>query len=245
MAMSAARTHHGERFMAGRVNERDAAAFLFHLIRADVLGDAAGFRFHHVRFANRVQRFRLAVIHMPHHHNHRRTRDERVRFFFLNHLLDAIRGLHDFRAVSLFGLFRFRAIAEFLGDDRRGRIVNAFVLRREDAGFHQFLNHARNRQTKDAGKVAHRQHGGQDHLARRAGLAVARAHHGRAQQLFAHAFLALMFQPLAVNLVRDAVVHFDGARADIKTQRRQFGEKFLRSNAQPPREFRHIHVRRG
>jgi hypothetical protein len=41
--LGAAGAHAGERFVAGRIDEDDLAAVFLHLIRADVLGDAAGF----------------------------------------------------------------------------------------------------------------------------------------------------------------------------------------------------------
>ena len=40
--LGAAGAHAGERFVTGRVDEDDLAAVLLHLVRADVLGDAAG-----------------------------------------------------------------------------------------------------------------------------------------------------------------------------------------------------------
>jgi len=39
-----------------------------------MLGNAAGFAFHHVRFANGVEQFGFAVIHVAHDHNDRRPR---------------------------------------------------------------------------------------------------------------------------------------------------------------------------
>jgi len=71
--LSAAGSHAGEGFVAGGVEEDDLAAgcrraFLgkLHLVGADVLGDAAGLAFGHVREADGVEQGGLAVIDVAH-----------------------------------------------------------------------------------------------------------------------------------------------------------------------------------
>ena len=72
--LRAARAHQRERFVARRVEEDDAAAVAdVDVIRADVLRDAAGFALGDLRFANRVEQRRLAVIDVAHHGDHRRA----------------------------------------------------------------------------------------------------------------------------------------------------------------------------
>ena len=65
--LGAAGAHQRERFVTRRVEEHDVATVDRHVIRADVLGDAAGFAFGHSCLANRVEQARLAVIDVAHH----------------------------------------------------------------------------------------------------------------------------------------------------------------------------------
>ncbi len=64
--------HGGERLVAGRVDERDLAALGLDLVGADVLGDAAALRIHHVGLADAVQQRGLAVVDMAEDGDHRR-----------------------------------------------------------------------------------------------------------------------------------------------------------------------------
>ena len=78
--LGAAGAHHRERFVAGRVEEDDAAAAgRRHEIRADVLRDAAGFALGDARLANRVEQRGLAVIDVAHDRDDRRARDHVLR----------------------------------------------------------------------------------------------------------------------------------------------------------------------
>ena len=67
-------THRGERFVAGRVDERDRVPVVPGLIRADVLRDATCFAGDNVGVANRVEQRGLSVVDMTHHDDDRRTR---------------------------------------------------------------------------------------------------------------------------------------------------------------------------
>ena len=71
--LGAAGAHAGEGFVAGRIDEHDLAAVHLHLVRADVLGDAAGFARRHVGFADGVEQRRLAMIHVTHDGDHGRA----------------------------------------------------------------------------------------------------------------------------------------------------------------------------
>ncbi len=70
----AARPHHGEGLVAGRVDEGDAAVPGPDVIRADVLRDAAGLARSDVRFPDCVQERGLAVVHVSHDRDHRVAR---------------------------------------------------------------------------------------------------------------------------------------------------------------------------
>ena len=65
-------SHGGERRVARRVDEADAAVVSVHGISANVLGDATRFAADHAGVANLVKQRRLAVIDMAHHSHHRR-----------------------------------------------------------------------------------------------------------------------------------------------------------------------------
>ncbi len=70
-------THGGERLVTGGVDERDetlvAVEFGEHLVRTDVLRDAAGLALTDGRVTDRVEQSRLTVIDMTHDGHHRRT----------------------------------------------------------------------------------------------------------------------------------------------------------------------------
>ena len=69
--LGAAGAHQGERLVTGRVEEHHAAAAHVHVVRADVLGDAAGLALGHLGLADGVEQRRLAVVHVAHHGHHR------------------------------------------------------------------------------------------------------------------------------------------------------------------------------
>ena len=77
--LGAAGAHQRERLVTGRVEEDDALVLALadaaDQIRADVLGDAAGFALGHPRGADRVEQRRLAVVDVAHHRDHRGAGD--------------------------------------------------------------------------------------------------------------------------------------------------------------------------
>ena len=66
--------HGGERLVARSVQERDHAALGFHVVGADVLGDAAGFARGHLGAPDVVQQRGLAVVDVAHDGDDRRAR---------------------------------------------------------------------------------------------------------------------------------------------------------------------------
>ena len=74
--LGAARPHQRKGLVAGRVEEDDLAVLRLDLISADVLRDTPCLPGRDVRFANRVQKRRFAVVHMAHHRDHGRARHQ-------------------------------------------------------------------------------------------------------------------------------------------------------------------------
>ncbi len=73
--LGAAGAHGGESLVAGRVDEGDPIAVgRRHLIRTDMLRDAACLAGHHVGLANGIEQRRLAVVDVAHDGNHGRPR---------------------------------------------------------------------------------------------------------------------------------------------------------------------------
>ena len=72
--LRAARAHRGERFVTGRIDERDLAIVVLDGVRADLLRDAAGFAGGDVGLTNLVEQRRLAVVDVTEHGDDRRTR---------------------------------------------------------------------------------------------------------------------------------------------------------------------------
>src|SRR5882724_1326166 len=79
----AARTHTGEGFVTGRIDENDGAVVDLHFVRADVLRDATSFAGGDFGFANGVKKAGLAVIDVAHDRDDRGTRLEIFLGFFL------------------------------------------------------------------------------------------------------------------------------------------------------------------
>ena len=114
--------------MARRVEESDHAARRFHVVRADVLGDAAGFAAGHARAANVVEQGSLAVIDVAHHGDHRRSRLQ-------HHGLLVLRlGQEGIRIVELGAL---RNVPHLLDHDHRGVLIQHLVDRHHGAELHQ------------------------------------------------------------------------------------------------------------
>src|ERR1019366_8444810 len=91
----AARAHASEGFVAGSVDEHDLAAVQFHVVGADVLGNAAGFTARHVGFADGVQQRSLAVVHVAHDGDHGRPFFEILGIFGLFHRLHGLLFVSD------------------------------------------------------------------------------------------------------------------------------------------------------
>ena len=128
--LRAAGAHRRERFVAGRVQERDLAAVVLRLVGPDVLGDSTGFGLDDGRFANRIEERRLAVVDVPHDRHHRRPRDE----VFLGVLV-------DLRDLVLLGDVLDRHVALDLdGDQRDGLVGEGLRDRRHRAEAHQDLD---------------------------------------------------------------------------------------------------------
>ena len=63
--LGAAGTDGGESLVARGVQEGYLLALAFHLVRPDVLGDAADFTFRNVRMPDGVQESGFTVVHVP------------------------------------------------------------------------------------------------------------------------------------------------------------------------------------
>ena len=81
-----ARAHRRERFVTGRIDERDLPIVALDRVRADLLRDAAGLSRGNVRLANAIEQRRLAVIDVAEHGYDRRPRREHLRLILF--LLD-------------------------------------------------------------------------------------------------------------------------------------------------------------
>ena len=118
--LRAARTHGGERFVARRVEERDDLPVRQrHVIRADVLRDAARFARDDVRLADVVEQRRLTVVDVTHDRDDRRTRHEilgrvdlRGRAAFLGLIRVFANGLEAELAGDQFDLVEVEALVD-------------------------------------------------------------------------------------------------------------------------------------
>ena len=129
--LGAAGTHAGEGFVTGSVDEDDLLAVHLHLVRADVLGDAAGFAAGHIGFANGVEQRSLTVIDVAHDGDHGRAAHLVLRVLGLFH------RLHGFDFVA-HGGGGGAEIARHFG----GQLgVQGLVDGHEDAAVHQLLHH--------------------------------------------------------------------------------------------------------
>ena len=104
-----ASAHPGERFVAGRVNENDAAIFRADFVSTDMLRNSARLTRGDIGLADGVEEAGLAMIDVAHHRDYRRARHEVSGLLFLlrlflNQLLfeghdldDAVEGLRESR----------------------------------------------------------------------------------------------------------------------------------------------------
>ena len=126
--LGAAGAHRGERRVARRVEEGDDALVGFDVVRADVLGDAAGFAGGDLGAADVVEQRGLAVVDVAHDGDHRRTRScSPCDFSTLRR--EQVRPRR--RRLSALD----RLVAELLDHQHRGVVVDDLV----DGGHHAHL----------------------------------------------------------------------------------------------------------
>ena len=93
--LGAAGAHRGEGLVAGGVEEGERLAVVADLVRADVLGDAAGLAGGHLGLADRVEQRGLAVVDVAHHGDDGRARLEVLRVVLNRGGLDLLLGGGD------------------------------------------------------------------------------------------------------------------------------------------------------
>ena len=145
-SLGAARAHGRERLVAGRVEKRHAAAVDRHVVRPDVLGDAARLVIGHVGLPDLVQQRRLAVVDVAHDRHHRRPRSERAAVF--DRLERVFQNRLGVEGDVLHGVLEIR------GDQRCGVVVERLVDGRHDAQVHQLLDDLAGLDTQAPGQVA-------------------------------------------------------------------------------------------
>src|SRR6202789_1487726 len=121
------RAHGRKRRGARRVEKSDHALGRFHMVRADVLRDAARLACGHLGAAYVVEQRRLAVIDVAHHRHDRRTRQ------YLE------RGVGLALQIVLYDVFlaQHRRVAHFLHDQDRGVLLDHLI----DRGHHAHVHH--------------------------------------------------------------------------------------------------------
>ena len=140
--LCAAGTHGGKGFVTRGVEEGDVAAALErHVVRADVLRDAASFAGDDVRLADIVEQGGLTVVHVTHHRNDRGA------------------GLEVFLVVGLLGngflhvgADKFGLKAELFGHEVDGLGVHALVDAHHDADAHARADDLRHRHLHHVGQ---------------------------------------------------------------------------------------------
>ena len=143
--LSAAGAHGRKGFMAGRVEKDDFATLGFHVVSADVLGDAASFAAGDVGLADGVKQRGFAVVHVAHDGHHGRARLEG---FGSVHVLGG--QVVVFREAHL-----FHFIAKF-GSDQGGRVkVQGLVDGGHDAKAKENLDDLVGFETHLVGHVGH------------------------------------------------------------------------------------------
>jgi hypothetical protein len=126
--LRAAGAHGRECFVARRVEERHTTPVDRYLVRADVLGDAAGLRRDDLRAADRVEQRGLAVVDVTHDRHDRRARLQRV-----------LRVLERCRLLVVVGRVLDRDLALELGRDQ----LDLLVGERLRGGLHDTERHQR------------------------------------------------------------------------------------------------------
>jgi hypothetical protein len=140
--LGAARTHLGERFVARRIEEHDAALFRVHIVRGDVLRNTARFAGRDVRRANPVQEGRLAVVDVAHYRDHRRPRLQILRIVRLF-------GQHFFLPRDCRRYGNTVLVTQFADRVK----VQHMVFRRHDVEIHKVENHVVHRDLNQIGEL--------------------------------------------------------------------------------------------
>ena len=117
--------------MAGCIQKRNHTLRRLDVVRADMLSDAAGFAACHAGATNGVEQRRLAMVDVPHHRHHRRTR-QRHRGSCLGAF-----GKQGIRVVELGGN---RLVTHFLDNDHRRFLIDALIDRDHRAQLHHGLD---------------------------------------------------------------------------------------------------------
>ena len=199
--LRASRAHARERLVTRRIHENHGAVIHDYLVRANVLRDAARFARSNIRFANRVQQTRLAVVDVPHHRHH------------WGPWLQTFLGLflRNFQHHLFFEGDHVHHSAERLSKCRSRRHVQRLVDAREDAAVEQVFQQVFRAHIQLFGKFANRDAFGNRHVAWRTGLrrrdnrrgcAAARAWALPCRMQFALALLLALVQNRALALRR-------------------------------------------
>src|SRR3546814_314491 len=152
----APRAHRRERGVARGVEEADDALVGFDVVRADVLGDATGLARGDLGAADVVEQRGLAVVDVAHDRHHRRT--------------GGLVALHVLDVGEQFGLGvvrigAYRGVAQLLGNQHRGVVVDALGDGRHDAHLEQRLDHVAALHRQLLGEVGHGDRLADRHLA--------------------------------------------------------------------------------
>jgi hypothetical protein len=144
--LGATRTHRGEGRVARRIEEGNHAFLGFDVVRADVLGDAAGLARRHLGATDVVEQRGLAVVDMAHDRDDRRTG-----MLLALHFL----AVRDQRRLGIVVARAHRRVAEFLDHQHRGVVVDHLVDRHHHAHLEQRLHHFAALERQLRGKVGH------------------------------------------------------------------------------------------
>src|SRR6202795_2674758 len=156
----AARTHAGEGFVTGRVDENHTAVIDHDFVRADVLGDSSGFAACDIGLANSVQQTGFSVIHVAHHGDDWLTRLEAFLGFFLG----------NFKNHFLFKRNDADYAAERFGEGGSGGHVKSLVDAGEDTAIEQIFEQFFGAHVEFFGELANGDAFGDGDFARGAGL---------------------------------------------------------------------------
>ena len=132
--------------MARSIQEGDGLAVDLRLIRADVLGDAAGLAGSHGGVPDGIQQGSLAVVNVAHDHHHGSTGDQ-----ILGTVLSGVNEL----LLDGDNHFLFHLAAKLLGHEGGGIEVDHLAQRGHDAVFHQALDYLCAGLLHAAGQLTH------------------------------------------------------------------------------------------